>query len=133
MDLNTMKLHPPFSISSRLLPALEIEDGTIQLQYAPTFGRDGRTRYLWTIDIPDGEFSGDDLQSRCGGGNLQEGFESLLAFLAAAGESYKYDGMDGEHSDSFPEPVVQWACMHDDAISLMELDIRESKKQLIEE
>lgn len=128
-----MILHPPFSISSRLLPSLRIEDGVIQLEYSPGPGREGRTRYRWTIDIPAGEFSGDDLQSGAGGGGLRDGFESLLAFLDSAAESYRYRGMEGENADLFPKPVVEWAYMHSDEICMLRLEIEESEKQLIEE
>jgi len=128
-----MKLTQPFSISSRLLPALTIGGATIQLEYAMREGREGRTRYQWIIDLPDGtEHTGNDLQSGCQGGNLQEGFQSLLSFLAAAGESYRYKAMDGENSDLFPEPITLWASLNADEIGMASLELEETPG-LIEE
>ena len=129
-----MTLNSPFSISSCLLPALEIGGAVIQLEYASRAGRDGRVRYRWTIDLPDGSsHSGDDLQSGCGGGSLQEGFESLLSFLSAAAESWRYAGSNGENSDLFPRPVVKWAAQNSDEIGMLECEIEESESDLIDE
>ena len=49
-----MILKQPFIISSRLLPVIIIGGAEIQLEYAKQEGREGRTRYRWTIDLPDG-------------------------------------------------------------------------------
>ncbi len=119
-----MILNSPFLISSRLLPALQVGGATIQLEYAKRQGRDSRTRYQWTIDLPNGqEFTGDDLQSGCQGGSLQNGFASLLSFLSAA--SYD-DGM-------FPDAINEWAKQNSDELSLLSLEIEESEIDLIEE
>lgn len=118
-----MRLRSPFLISSRLLPGLKIGNGWIQLEYSKRDGRDGRTRYQWTIDLPSGEFTGGDLQSGCQGGTLQEGFESLLSFLSAA--SYD-DGM-------FPEQINEWARQNSDELSMLAIEIEESEADLIEE
>lgn len=126
-----MILHGPFVISPRLLPALRVEKAWIHLEYATEPGTDGRTRYRWTIDLPDGSsFTGDDLQSGVGGGTLQEGFVSLLSFLRAAGESYM---TGGENADLFPPPVVEWAYQYDLDLSLLACEIEEGKKTYIEE
>ncbi len=128
-----MTLRSPFQISSRLLPALHIAGAWMQLEYSRIPRREGRTRYRWTIDLPNGEsFSKDDLQSGCQGGNLQEGFESLLSFLDAAGESYNYRGPDGENADLFPPAVVQWAADNSDQIFLAFQGLEDSPN-LIEE
>lgn len=133
-----MKLSLPFSISSRLLPELRIGKASIQLEYdlgAPD--DEGRTVYRWIIDLPEGEneksFSSNDLRSGCGGGNLFEGFTSLLSFLEAAGESYRYNGEQGENSGSFPLEVTKWAAQNLDEISLLRLDLEGGGPGLLEE
>ncbi len=134
-----MQLHSPFSISSRLLPALVIGDGTLSLEYSRKPGDDGRTRYNWILDIPAGEFSGDDLQSGCGGGSLQEGFGSLLSSLDAAGESFRHRGLDwsaineDDNASAFPREVTEWAYQNCDEIGILRLEIEESETALIEE
>ena len=132
-----MILHPPFKISSRLLPAVDIDGCCIQLHYARQPGREGRTRYAWTIDLPNGgEFAGDDLQSGVGRHGLQEGFASLLTFLGAAGDSVNYEqrtGCEAEDSSLFPRPVCEWAADYTDEISMLQLEIGESETPLIEE
>lgn len=136
-----MKLNPPFTISSRLMPALTVGNAVIQLEYSGKPGTDGRTRYNWVIDIKtDGKeesFHGNDLQSGCGGGDLIEGFRSLLSFLSAAGESFAYaermgkDGMEGENSDLFPKEVAEWAAQNSTELQMACFDLEESG--LIEE
>ncbi len=132
-----MILNSPFIISSRLLPALQVGGATIQLEYSKRDGRDSRTRYQWTIDLPNGqEFTGDDLQSGCQGGSLQNGFANLLSFLSASGDSLNYQtrtGREGENADLFPAPVVEWAAQNSDELSLLSLEIEESEIDLIEE
>lgn len=130
---NVMKLQTPFEISPRLLPCVRIGDVFISIDYAGET-RDGRTRYRYHIDLPNGkEHTGTDLKSGCGGGDLQAGMESLLSFLSAAAESYRYSGMDGENSDLFPEFICQWASDNSDAISMLAIELEETKTQLIEE
>lgn len=137
MKTNSIKLSPPFAISARLLPAIQIGGAWISLEYSRRGTSDGRTRYQWAIDLPDGsEHTGDDLKSGCGGGDLQGGFVSLLSFLAACGESVKFaqrTGREGENADLFPAPVAQWAADHTDDLMLVELEIEESAEKLIEE
>ena len=127
-----MTLHPPFIITSRLMPGVKIENATISIEFG-NLTRDGRIRYHYFIDIegqPEHEAS--DLKSGVGGGSLQGGMESLLVFLAVAAESYHYDGMDGENSDLFPEYVNQWADQNSDEISLIACELREAG-ELIED
>ena len=83
--------------------------------------------------MPGGEYGDNDLKSGCGGGDLKEGFVSLLSFLSAAAESYKYDGMEGENSDLFPEAVTHWASLCSDEIDMLRYEIEESEEELIEE
>ena len=82
-----MKLHTPFIISARLLPALKIGDMTLSMEMLPR-GSDGRSRYRYFFDFPRGmPFTGSDLRSGCQGGSLVEGFGALLAFLDSASQS----------------------------------------------
>lgn len=134
-----MILHPPFMITSRLLPGLKIGNAYVQLAYAKRQDdREGRVKYQWTIDLPDGqEYSDNDLRSGANdcGGSLQEGFASLLSFLGAAAESRQYadrTGRKGENEDLFPSPVVRWASENADEISMLSCEIEETSN-LIEE
>lgn len=121
-----MRLSSPFFISSRLLPALRIAGATIQLDYSRRPGRDGRTRYEWTIDLPNGKsFTANDLQSGCGGGSLTEGFISFLSFLSACAESYARRGIDGENADLFPVQVAEWAATYSDEIAMAQIELEE--------
>lgn len=128
-----MTLREPVRISSRLLPGVQVGGAWVQLEYAGETS-EGRQRYKWTIDLPDGsEFSGSDLKSGCGGGSLQSGFESLLSFLGAAAESWRYRGAEGENSDLFPQAVVEWAAQNSDEISLLQLEMSETPGLIDEE
>ena len=131
-----MILSPPIIITSRLLPGVKVGSATISISYSPRPGDDTalgqRTRYRYYIDLPDYEYAADDLQSGCGGGTLQSGLESLLAFLSACGESYNYRGEEGENSDLFPLPLAQWCADHTDQLTLLQLELEETK-DLIQE
>ena len=121
-----MKLQAPFEISARLLPSVRVGTCFISIEFAGETS-DGRARYRYFIDTPDFEHEGSDLKSGCGGGSLQEGMESLLSFLTAAAESYRYNGMDGENSDLFPEQVTCWACANSDELSMLQCELQETK------
>lgn len=124
-------------ISPRLLPGVKIGATFISIKFAGETS-DGRARYRYYIDGPDFEHSGDDLKSGCGGGSLVQGMESLLSFLGAAADSYRYrkciySGDPDDNSSLFPEPVTAWAYQNSDEISLLELEIKESETDLIED
>lgn len=129
---NQIELKSPFIITSRLMAGLQIGKGFISIGQGER-NSEGRTQYGVFIDLPDGsehEISG--LRSGCQGGDLQEGFASLLSFLSAAAESYAYaqrqgnPGMDGENSSLFPQPVTEWAYQNSDEISMLALEIQET-------
>lgn len=119
-----MILNPPFSIGARLLPAIKIGNGTISMEYDGQTS-DGRIRYRYHIDLPDFEWSRNDLRSGVGSGNLQQGFSSLLSFLSAAAESYSRHGMEGENAEMFPEKVCEWAEQNSDELCLAQLQMDE--------
>lgn len=121
-----MELKKPFFISARLMPALNIAGATLSLD-SESRNAEGRTQYKCFIDLPDGsehEITG--LRSGCQGGSVQEGFQSLLSFLSAAGESFNRNGIEGENSDLFPQPVTQWASENMNGLDYMEFDIAET-------
>ena len=132
-----MILHPPFSISSRLLPALVVGGATISFE-----------RGQFIIDLPDGtEHTVTDLhppRGRVKGHNdtperlLASMFGALLSFLSACAESRAYarrrgkDEMEGDNSDLFPSHVGEWAESCSDDLSCLQLEIEESDHDLIE-
>lgn len=127
-----MTLHPPFCISARLMPGLKVGGAYISLGNGPR-NAENRTQYQCFIDLPDGtEHEITDLASGCGGGTVQGGFESLLTFLGAAAESYKYNDCDWSKIDRednatlFPQPVTEWAYENSDEISVLEIEISEN-------
>jgi len=129
-----MILHPPFEITARLLPGVKIQERTadkpayLSIEYAGVT-EDGRRRYRYHIDLPDGtEYSAADLKSGVGGGNLQAGMASLLSFLSHAAECHP--DPDG---DLFPKAVCEWAKNQSDELLMLHLEIEESKTPLIEE
>ena len=137
-----MTLHAPFFISSRLLPALKAGSMIIQLAYSKRPGRQGRVRYAWTIDLDDGQsFSDDDLQSGGQGGDLLDGFKSLLSFLSASGESYahrtfrtKETEVDPDSNESlFPAPIPEACHQNDSELSMLQLHLEESGADLLSE
>ncbi len=128
-----MKLSSPFTIGSRLLPCVVVGGAAISLDH-DGITSDGRDRYRWYIDLADGsEFSENDLKSGVQGCTTQEMFGTLLAFLGAAAESYRYfisTGRAGENMDLFPPPVVEWAASCADELSIAELEIEENRLEM---
>lgn len=128
-----MILHPPFMISARLAPCLDLGCGaklslvtTTRGAPEPPFG--GRLRYGFVIDFEDGtEYWDDKLQSGCGFGGVVDGFNGFLSFLLAAVESYEFEqrnpGSIGENTDLFPLHIVQWASENKMAIECVQCDI----------
>ena len=109
---------------------------------------DGRTVYEYDIrfpnglsySVPDGDggfdaeqldpgytYTARDLKSGCQGGSEREGMASLLSFLGAAAESYRYHhGMKEDSStDLFPEHICEWAYQHDGEISMAAYEMEE--------
>lgn len=124
-----MKLSAPFLISARLAPAVQI--GAAFISYDS-----GR----FVIDLPDGTehiVSGmSPPRCRTRGVNdtpesmLQCQFGALLSFLFACAESRQYatrTGREGESADLFPENVGQWAEENSDEISMLGVEIEETR------
>ncbi len=123
-----MILHEPFCISSRLLPALKIGNDYLSIE-ALRYDHENRTVYRAYLDLADGkEYEINDLRSGCGGGTIQEGMESLLAFLEAAAEAYRYEmsGHKSENSDLFEPEVNEWAYQNGDYIAVLQMELEEN-------
>ena len=119
----------PIEITSRLLFGVRIGQTEISITYATLSGDNGRERYRYYID---GEvsYTSDDLQSGCGGGNLQEGLTSLLGFLGACADAYAYNmriGASSENIDLFPPDVAAWAYSNSDEISMLAMELEEGE------
>lgn len=132
-----MTLHSPFEISARLLPAVKIGDSHISIKFDGST-REGRTRFKYYIDSQTFEHSASDLKSGCQGGSLESGMESLLSFLEAAAESYRYRGCvytgdPDDNSSLFPKEVTEWAYQNSDQIGMVRLEIEESEAALIQD
>ena len=95
-----MILRAPFMISSRLLPAVEVGQGSEQITVS--LSPSG-----FILDGPFGEHkvTGLRLSPLCK--SVESAFETLLSFMTAAAESFRYRGMDGENSDLFPAEVTE--------------------------
>lgn len=129
-----LKLSEPFIITARLMVGLQIGKDYISIGYGHVNHENRMVYEIW-IDIGDEEYHVDDIRSGCGGGTLQEGAGSLLAFLSAAAESYKHwmrIGDDDENSDLFVKEVAEWAYQNDDEISMLRCML-ENAPDLIEE
>ena len=94
-----MTLSSPFIISARLLPAVSIGKGSEQITVS--LSPSG-----FILDGPFGEHKVTDLTLR-GNPSIESAFETLLSFMSAAAESFRYRGMDGENSDLFPAEVTE--------------------------
>jgi len=112
-----MTLHPPFQISSRLLPSVKVGNGTISISYLGRL-KNGRSSFAYFIDTPEFEYESKDLSA--GTSSIQAAMESLLAFL-----------QDHETLLHFPLKVYEWAESNQDELSMMALELEENK-ELIE-
>jgi len=115
-----MKLQAPFEISARLLPSVHIGESFISITFDGETP-DGRARYRYYLDTPTFDYENNDLASGVGGGSLQAGMESLLSFLGAAAEAYRYGmrgGSKSENADLFPEHVMEWAYLNEDELGV---------------
>lgn len=109
-----MKLHPPFIISARLLPALRVADATISLAEIEMHGATETATFI--VDFDDGtSYQDEELHSARGGFRSRvEAFESFLGFMYACGESFP----DGENAGIFPAHVAAWCAENHSDIGL---------------
>ena len=99
------------------MKSVDIDGVTISVENTDRYSTDNRSIFEWTIQIEGETYSAADLKSGCGAEPSEtEMLETLLSYLGAAAESYRYDGMEGENSHLFDEPVVKWASEHEGGI-----------------
>lgn len=107
-----MKLHDPFIIGPRLLPAIKVGDVTLSLASTNAWAN-GRqiAKFIW--DLPDGRTFADSTMSSPLGGfrGTVEIFETYLDFAYAC----KSSSESGENRDLFPGWLM-------DAIDSSDLD-----------
>lgn len=128
-----MNLSHPFFISSRLMAAVKIGEATISIGYSKKPGREGRVRYQWFFDWAGLEETADDIQSGVGHGAIREGMESLLGFMSACGESFRYRGNGGENVDLFPESMWEWCATNREELGMLAEEIKENPDCCVEE
>ena len=127
--MKSLIITPPMIITPRLLAGVKIGPDFISIE---TNGQEsnGRTRYVATFDIAGNEYQETDLRSGCQGGDEREGMASLLSFLSAAAESYRYRGGFTDNPDDsctlFSRPVVEWAAQNSDDIGMLSIEMEEN-------
>ena len=122
-----MKINSPLCITPSLEPGIEIDGAWLSISYASRPGREGRTRYRWRWIVDGHEESGDDLQSGCGGGDLNEGLGAFIEFLSAFGDAHRPGCEPGENSELFPGTISEWAYRNADALSMVAEEIENNK------
>lgn len=126
-----MQLQYPVIITPRLLPGVRVGGGFVSIEYAGE--SEGRQVYRYHIDLGKGKgYTAADIKSGVGGGDLRSGLESLLSFLGACAESYRYAGENGENSDLFPKRIAEWAMQNSDEITMAGIEIEETPDCIVE-
>ena len=123
-----MTLSHPFIISARLLPAVSIGKG--EEQVTVSLSPSG-----FILDGPFGEHKVTDLTLR-GNPSIESAFETLLSFMSAAAESFRYKGMDGENADLFPADVTEALAQVSSELECVRFEIQsaiESGEELVTE
>jgi len=131
-----MIIRPPCKITARLMAGIDTGNGTLSIEYGKP-GQHGRRNYNYAIDVhpPISNYPyGYEAADLDGLGNLQDGLTSLLAFLNAAAEAYRYEmtGRESENSDLFPPEIMEWAYANQDEIEAALIELEETPN-LIEE
>ena len=105
---------------------IQVGDGAVSVERV-RLNHEGRAVFRWTITTPAGEFTGEDLRSGVGC-NMEnrDGMESLLGFLMAAAEAYRYSmvtGRESDNADLFPAPVMEWAYQNDSELQYAAIEV----------
>lgn len=120
-------LYPPVFISSRLAAAVTVAGATVSVEPTGRADRHGKPEWRWYVDTPDGaEHSGAELY---GWGGSAAMLETLLAFMAACGESVNYrdrTGRGGDNAELFPPAVAEWCAANESELSAVGFDVAES-------
>jgi len=125
-----MLIQSPLCITSRLMAGFRFDDGSsISIEYDDVPGDEGRTRYHYCIDLPDGRsHESAKLQSGVGKYNLQYGLASLVDYL----RSTAWDFEDGDKDEEWEADWIQeWASDHINELDVLALDL--SENELIQE
>ena len=111
-----MLVPSPMFISGRLMAALQLEG--IGLLEVSESGQ-------WRIEDSTGAKldSGDDLRCTCAN-DSSDIMASLLGFLGAAAEAYRY-GPSSENFDLFSLAAMEWAYMNREELSMAEYELEE--------
>lgn len=135
-----MIMHPPFIITARLVPGLNIGDTFLNLLGVMNTD-EGRQVANLVLDFPDGStYEDSTLQSGCGGfKGCVELFETYLSFLLACVEGYEYEqhnpGYRSDNSDLFPPHIREWAVDNKLEIENIHCDLQDEdgniRKELI--
>jgi hypothetical protein len=116
-----MVLHPPFFISSRLMPAIKVDNVTISIERSSKerFGRESVTVYF---DLPDGtEVVEDDLYVLYST-PTQEVFSTLFAFLGC-GRRATEETEDG--GPLFAPELHDWIKCNEEVFGMLQCDLDE--------
>lgn len=125
-------LHSPVIITSRLMPGVRLSGATISLDNGgSSISGAGRVCFRYFIDLDAGfAFEGNDLASGCfdspSAKLIQSALCSLLGFLEAAGESYRFRMRLGRLASAdvmFPAQVVEWAYQNSEELSVLSLQL----------
>jgi hypothetical protein len=115
-----MKLHAPFIIGSRLLPALRIGDMTLTLRLPLFPAERGRWGATMILEGPGIHLTDQTLRSGLSGfRSLVDPFNTYLSYLDAAAEAR--EGSD--NADLFPPSVMQWARDNASAIAEARMEL----------
>jgi hypothetical protein len=129
-----MKISEPCVITPRLLPGVRIGEAFLSIEYGE-WTKDGRQGYVIYLNTPTFEYTDDTLASGVGGGSLQNGLESCLAFLGVCGESVNYSrriGRRGDNADLFPNDVASWCADNEDELGMLQDELAETDDLIIE-
>lgn len=131
--MTKLTVNPPMFISSRLMAAIRIDEGTetggtVHLLHEGT-DRDGRQSYSWVVEAADGTEleTGADLRSGVGDEpDYTSMMATLLSFLDAAAEAYRagMDGRTSDNADMFSPAVMEWAYMNSDELGVLSFELR---------
>lgn len=126
-------LAPPLIISPRLMAAVRVGDAGATIHIEP-HGRDLENRAVcrYVIEDNDGTVLDDATDLRSGAGDdfdARKMMATLLSFLAAAAESYRYTtyGQTSENADLFPPDVTEWAYQYDGELAALALELDEDQ------
>ena len=123
-------LKSPVMITSRLLPGVKVGNATISLERAGRLDSRGAEVFRWFVDLDNREFSDDEFSGRQG---IQGMLASLLCFLSAFAESWRYAGAKGENASLFPVELAEWAMQNADELGMLQLELEETPGLIEEE